>query len=81
MSTTAKKDTATPVEVTEKKVTIRLPVTRDQNDDLFVAINGRTWLIKRGVEVEVPDFVAAAINRHEEALMEAYRKQAELESK
>ena len=68
-------------EKTEKKVKIRLPVTRDLQDDMFVAINGSTWLIKRGVEVEVPDFVADAIARHEEALMEAYSKQAAMESK
>lgn len=66
---------------TEKKVTIRLPISRELEDDMFVAVNGRTFLIKRGVEVEVPECVVEVINRHEDALMEAYRKQAAMESK
>lgn len=40
-------------------VTIRL--FRDggkYKDDLFVAVNGRRWLIQRGVDVQVPRYVA-----------------------
>ena len=46
----AKKNTS------EKTVRIRLPKERRDNDDVFVGINQRTWLIKRGVEVEVQLF-------------------------
>ena len=42
----------------EKRVTIRLPLTREQREDVFVGINGKTWLIKRGEEVSVPWTVA-----------------------
>lgn len=38
----------------EKTVTLRLPLTRRQREDVFVGINGKTWLIQRGTEVTVP---------------------------
>ncbi len=31
-------------------------------DDVFVAVNGRTFQIMRGVEVEVPDYVAEVLD-------------------
>lgn len=62
-------------ENTEKKVKIRIPITRDQQDDVFVAVNGRTWLIKRGVEVEVPECVVEVLRNQEEALAKAYNYQ------
>ncbi|NLZ46597.1 MAG: hypothetical protein GX896_07900 [Clostridiales bacterium] len=43
-------------------VTIKL--RKDRNNprpDLFVAVNGKTFQIKRGVEVEVPLYVAQVI--------------------
>lgn len=42
----------------EKLIKIRLPKERREQEDVFVGINERTWLIKRGVEVEVPECVA-----------------------
>ena len=38
---------------------------------LFVSINGRNWVIQRGVEVEVPDYVADFIvqQRNEERVI------------
>ena len=71
---TEKKTTA-PVEEKEKLVKIRLPITRDQQDDVFVGVNGRTWLIKRGETVEVPEVVAEVIEQSEEALAKAYNYQ------
>ena len=38
----------------EKLVTIRLPLTREEREDVFVGINGHNWLIKRGEQVKVP---------------------------
>lgn len=38
----------------EKLIRIRLPKERRDQEDVFVGVNERTWLIKRGVEVEVP---------------------------
>ena len=56
----------------EKLVKIRIPRERDRQDDVFVCINGRTWLIKRGVEVEVPECVAEAIRNAEDVAEQAY---------
>lgn len=46
----------------EKKVKIKLFLDGDKyKDDVFVGINGRTYQIKRGVEVEVPESVAKVL--------------------
>ena len=51
-----------------KKITIKLPLTRAEKDDVFVGLNGKTYLIKRGVEVEVPQGVAKILGRREKML-------------
>lgn len=38
----------------EEMVTIHLPKTREEKDDVFVSVNERSWLIQRGVSVQVP---------------------------
>lgn len=49
-------------------VRIRLFKDNDRyKDDLFVAINGRAFQIKRGIEVEVPEAVWEIIKRSEES--------------
>lgn len=53
----------------EKRVTIRLPKNRNQQEDVFVSVNNRTWLIQRGVNVEVPACVAEVL-RHQEKMQE-----------
>ena len=53
----------------EKLVKIRIPRTKADQEDVFVSVNMRTWLIKRGVEVEVPECVAEVL-RHSEEMME-----------
>ena len=52
----------------EKKVKIRLPLTRTEKNDVLVGVNGKTWLIKRGEEVEVPECVAEVLQHKEEML-------------
>ncbi len=54
----------------EKMVKIKIPRTRKEEGDEFVSVNERTWLIKRGVEVEVPECVAEVL-RHKEEMEEA----------
>ena len=55
-----------------KRVKIKLPRLRDQeNTDVFVAVNGENYTIKRGVEVEVPDYIAEVLRHSEEAEAEA----------
>ena len=51
-----------------KKVTIKLPLTRAEKDDVFVGINGKSYLIKRGVPVEVDENIARVLERREQAL-------------
>ena len=50
-----------PEEVKEKLVKVRIPRTKENQDDVFVSVNDRNWLIKRGVEVEVPECVAEVL--------------------
>lgn len=51
-----------------KKVKIRLPITRTEKDDVTVFLNGSSYLIKRGVQVEVPEGVAEILDRREKML-------------
>ena len=51
-----------------KMVKIRLPLTRTEKDDKYVAVNGKSFLIKRGENVEVPDYVAEVLEHEEEML-------------
>jgi hypothetical protein len=61
-----------------KMVKIRLPLSRNESEDVYVAINGKSYLIKRGVTVEVPESVAEVLEHKEEMLEKsmAYEAQA-----
>lgn len=65
MSETVKK----PEAPKEKLVTIRIPRVSAKQEDVPVWVNERSWLIKRGVEVQVPECVAEVL-RHQEEMME-----------
>ena len=52
----------------QKMVKIRIPRTKKDEEDVFVSVNLYTCIIKRGVEVEVPDFVAEVLQHQEEML-------------
>ena len=56
---------------TTKMVKIKLPLTRSEKEDEYVAVNGKSYLIKRGETVEVPDFVAEVLEHKEEMLAQA----------
>ena len=71
-ATTAKETTKTP-----KKVKIKLPLTRTEKDDVWVSLNGKSYLIKRGVEVEVPYGVAKILERKEKMLSLAMEFEAQ----
>ncbi len=51
-----------------KMVRIKIPLTRTEKDDVFVGLNGKTYLIKRGVPVDVPEGVAKVLERREKML-------------
>ena len=54
----------------EKKMTVkvRLPKIKADQEDVFVSVNDYTCIVKRGVEVEVPDFVAEVLQHREKML-------------
>lgn len=54
-----------------KKIKIKLPLTRSEKEDVFVGINGHTWQIARGVEVELPWNVVKVLERQERMLAQA----------
>lgn len=61
----SKTETEQKSEMMTETVRIRLPVTRELSEDVFVGINGNTWQIKRGVYVDVPLAVAKVLERSE----------------
>lgn len=68
----AEQKTTAKAETTEKLVTIKLPLTKAEKDDVYVGVNGRTWLIQRGKEVKVPECVVEVLRHKEEMLMASY---------
>lgn len=72
------KKTETPK---EKMVKIRIPRTKADQEDVFVSVNLRTYLIKRGVDVEVPESVAEVLRHQEEMLEEIMLFEAKAQHK
>ncbi|MBQ8399864.1 MAG: hypothetical protein IJX08_07860 [Clostridia bacterium] len=54
-----------------KMVQIYLPLTRSETDDVYVAVNGKSFQIKRGVPVTVPDYVKEVLDHQNEMLFNA----------
>ena len=52
----------------KKMVKIKIPRTKADQEDVFVSVNMETFIVKRGVEVEVPDYVAEVLQHQEEML-------------
>ena len=52
----------------EKMKTIKIPKIKANQEDVFVSVNERTWIVKRGVEVEVPECVYEVLMHQEEML-------------
>ena len=55
----------------EPLVTIKLPLTRTEKEDVWVYVKCKSMQIKRGVEVEVPKCIAEVLQHKEEMLMQA----------
>lgn len=55
---------------------IKLPLSKEQQDDVFVSVNDKKYQIKRGVEVEVPWFVYEVLANQEKALQTLFENQA-----
>lgn len=62
----------------EKKTTVkvRLPKIKADQEDVFVSVNDYTCIVKRGVEVEVPAFVAEVLQHREEMLERIMQEQS-----
>ncbi len=60
-----------------KMVTIKLPLTRNERNGVYVGVNGKTYLIKRGEYVEVPASVAEVLENREKMLNEAMEFEAQ----
>lgn len=65
----------------EPLVTIKLPITRTEKDDVWVAVNGKSMQIKRGIEVEVPKCIYEALEHSEKMLLEAMEYEASIQGK
>ena len=59
-----------------KMVKIKLPLTRTEKNDVYVAVNGKSYLIKRGEYVEVPASVAEVLENREKMLNQAMEFEA-----
>lgn len=64
-------------ETKKNTVKIKLPLTRTEKDDVYVAVNGKSYLIKRGELVEVPACVAEVLQHKEEMLAQAMEFEAQ----
>lgn len=67
----------------EKKntVKVKIPKTETEREDVFVCVNGMSFLIQRGKEVDVPKFVAEVLKNSEEQREAAYALMEKLEDK
>ncbi len=61
----------------KETVKIRLPLSRDEREDVYVAVNGKSYLIRRGETVEVPVEIAEVLERREQMLEQSMRYEQE----
>ncbi|MGM9601795.1 MAG: hypothetical protein ACI3W5_09505 [Faecousia sp.] len=57
-------------------VFVKLPRVGLEQEDVFVSVNNRTYIVRRGEKVEVPGFVAEVLSHQEEMLETIQRFQA-----
>lgn len=65
----------------EPLVTINIPITRSEKEDVWVAVNGKSMQIKRGIDVEVPLCIAKALEHSQNMLIEAIEYEAAAQGK
>ena len=59
---------------TVKKVRVKVPYDKWDENDKFVGVNGEVFQLKRGEYVEVPDYVAEALENGEKEDMKLIEK-------
>ena len=52
-----------------KYVNVWIPRVSPKQEDVFVSVNNYTCIVKRGVDVQVPEYVAEVL-KHQEEMME-----------
>ena len=65
----------------QKMVKVKIPRVSKNQHPQFVSVNNYTCLIKPGVEVEVPDFVAEVLRNRDAMLEQAMEFEAENQKK
>lgn len=65
----------------EKMVTLTIPRTREDSADVYVSVNDRSWLIKRGEKVSVPECVVEVLNNQQIALEKSWDYRDSVENK
>lgn len=68
-------------EAKHKMVKVKIPRTSKKQQAQFVSVNNYSCLIKPGVEVEVPDFVAEVLQHRDEMLEIAANFESENEQR
>lgn len=60
----------------EPTVIVNIPITRSEKEDVWVAVNGKSMQIKRGIDLEVPRCIAEALEHSQNMLIEAMEYEA-----
>jgi hypothetical protein len=68
-------------EAKQKMVKVKIPRTSKKQQAQFVSVNNYSCLIKPGIEVEVPDFVAEVLKHRDEMMEVAANFEAENEQR
>lgn len=80
-STTTTKTKKSKLFPNEPMVTVNIPITRSEKEDVWVAVNGKSMQIKRGIDVEVPLCIAKALEHSQNMLIEAMEYEASVQGK
>lgn len=77
MATTKSEAAAQAAEIDmDELVTVMLPLTREKQDDVFVGLNGKNLLIKRGERVDIPRWAKEILDNSEAMDVLALQRQA-----
>lgn len=81
MMATANKTTNESQGTPPVMVTVKIPLNRNggDNSDVFVSVNGKNYLIKRGIDVQVPEYVAEVLRNSDAAQDAAYSYAKDIE--
>lgn len=60
----------------QKLVKVKIPLTKTETEDVWLAINGRSYQIQRGVYVEVPEAVAELLENCDKQYSESVEFEA-----